>query len=111
MGSNREALDLLVEAVELAGFKVGEEVVFALDVAASELYTDGKYQLHSENLTLTSQELVAYYAELVKNYPIVSIEDGLDEAGLGRLEAYNRAARWRTCSWWEMTCLSRTHVF
>lgn len=78
--SNREALDLLVEAVHHAGFKLGEEIVFALDVAASELYSDGKYQLRSENLKLTSQELVAYYAELVQNYPIVSIEDGLDEA-------------------------------
>ena len=80
LGSNREALDLLVEAVEHAGFKLGEEIVFALDVAASELYTEGRYHLYSENLTLTSEELVAYYATLVKHYPIVSIEDGLDEA-------------------------------
>jgi enolase len=80
LSSNREALDLLVEAVERAGFKLGEDIVFALDVAASELYTDGRYHLHSENLALTSQELVAYYATLVEHYPIISIEDGLDEA-------------------------------
>ncbi|MDF1827320.1 MAG: phosphopyruvate hydratase [Legionellaceae bacterium] len=80
LGSNREALDLLSDAVKQAGFKLGEDIVFALDVAASELYHDGKYRLHSENLELTSQELVDYYATLVKHYPIVSIEDGLNEA-------------------------------
>ena len=80
LGSNREALDLLVAAVHQAGFKLGDDIVFALDVAASELYTDGLYHLHSENLSLTSQELVGYYATLVQHYPIVSIEDGLDEA-------------------------------
>ncbi len=80
LGSNREALDLLSDAVKQAGFKLGEEIVFALDVAASELYQDGKYRLGSENLELTSQELVDYYATLVKHYPIVSIEDGLDES-------------------------------
>jgi len=80
LGSNREALDLLSDAVKQAGFKLGEDIVFALDVAASELYKDGKYRLRSENLELTSQELVDYYATLVQHYPIVSIEDGLDEA-------------------------------
>lgn len=80
LGSNREALDLLVEAVHQAGFKLGEEIVFALDVAASELYTNGKYRLHSEDLVLTAKELVAYYTTLIQHYPIVSIEDGLDEA-------------------------------
>lgn len=80
LNSNREALDLLVKAVQQAGFKLGEEIVFALDVAASELYKDGWYHLDSEHLTLTSQELVAYYATLVEYYPIISIEDGLDEA-------------------------------
>ena len=78
--SNREALDLLSEAVEQAGYKLKEDIVFALDVAASELCTDGVYDLKSENLKLTSQELVAYYETLVAHYPIVSIEDGLDEA-------------------------------
>ena len=78
--SNREALDLLSEAVEKAGYQLKKDVVFALDVAASELFSEGTYRLDSEDLTLTSQALVAYYAALLDDYPIISIEDGLDEA-------------------------------
>lgn len=78
--SNRHALDMLVEAVHLAGFKLGQDIVFALDVAASELFEQGRYHLESENRLLNSEELVAYYQDLVKSYPIVSIEDGLDES-------------------------------
>jgi len=78
--SNREALDLLSEAVDVAGYRLKDDIVFALDVAASELFADGLYHLASEDLKLTSQDLVAYYATLLENYPIVSIEDGLDEA-------------------------------
>ncbi len=77
--SNRQALDLLSEAIELAGFRLGEDLVFALDVAASELYQQGAYNMASENQNFSSHELVAYYADLVRDYPIVSIEDGLDE--------------------------------
>lgn len=77
--SNREALDLLVEAVDLAGFSLGKDMVFALDVAASELWVDGAYHLASENKTLSSDELIDYYTELLNHYPIMSIEDGLDE--------------------------------
>ncbi len=77
--SNQEALDLLSEAVIQAGYQLGKEVVFALDVAASELFDAGKYHLKSENLSLTSEELVAYYSSLLDTYPIASIEDGLDE--------------------------------
>ena len=77
--SNREALDLLSEAVELAGFRLGDDMVFALDVAASELVSDGLYYLSSENKKLSSHELIQYYADLLNHYPIVSIEDGLDE--------------------------------
>jgi enolase len=77
--SNRQALDMLVTAVEKAGFKLEHDVVFALDVAATELFKDGYYHLESENKRLTSQELIQYYQDLVRNYPIVSIEDGLDE--------------------------------
>ena len=78
--SNREALDLLSEAVDVAGYRLKEDIVFALDVAASELFSDGLYHLASEDLKLTSQDLVAYYSTLLEHYPIVSIEDGLDEA-------------------------------
>ena len=77
--SNRQALDMLCEAIEKAGFKLGEEIVLALDVAASELYAQGVYHMASENQKFTSIQLVDYYADLVSSYPIVSIEDGLDE--------------------------------
>jgi enolase len=77
--SNRQALDMLSEAVEKAGFRLGEDIVFSLDVAASELYDQGMYHMASENKKFTSQQLISYYADLVNSYPIVSIEDGLDE--------------------------------
>ncbi len=78
--SNRQALDMLSEAVELAGLRLGDDVVFALDVAASELFADGFYHLSSENKQLRSHELIQYYAELINHYPIISLEDGLDES-------------------------------
>jgi enolase len=69
-----------MEAIEKAGYKAGEQIAIALDVAASELINDaGKYVLKSENRELTSSEMVAYYADLCGKYPIVSIEDGLSE--------------------------------
>jgi enolase len=77
--SNRHALDMLVQAVELAGYQLGQDIVFALDVAASELFHDNFYHLSSENKKLSSSEIIDYYGDLVANYPIVSIEDGLDE--------------------------------
>lgn len=77
--SSRQALDILSQAVEQAGFKLGDDIVFSLDVAASGFYQDGHYNLLSDNKKLTSDEMVTYYSELVSNYPIVSIEDGLDE--------------------------------
>ncbi len=77
--SNREALDLICEAINKAGYKLKDDVALALDVAASEFYQDGKYILKGEDKELTSEELVNYYVELVNEYPIISIEDGLHE--------------------------------
>lgn len=78
--SNEEPITVILEAVEKAGYKAGEQIAIALDVAASELVTeDGKYQLKGEGRTLTSEELVNYYADLCEKYPIISIEDGLSE--------------------------------
>ncbi len=77
--NNREALDLICEAIVKAGYKLKEDVSLALDVAASEFYHNGKYILKGENKEYTSLELVDYYVELVNDYPIVSIEDGLHE--------------------------------
>ncbi len=78
--SNEHPLQVIMEAIEKAGYKAGEEICIALDVAASELVNDaGKYVLKSENRELTSSELVDYYVELCDKYPIISIEDGLSE--------------------------------
>lgn len=81
LASNEEALKIIVEAVNNAGYKVGEEIVFALDVASSEFYDkdSGTYKLKGEGVTRTSEEMVQWYAELTERYPIVSIEDGLDQ--------------------------------
>ncbi|PMC74418.1 MULTISPECIES: phosphopyruvate hydratase [unclassified Brachybacterium] len=75
--SNREALDLIVEAIRKAGFEPGKDVALALDVAASEFYEDGAYTFEGEKKT--AAEMVEYYAGLVADYPLVSIEDPLDE--------------------------------
>lgn len=77
--SNEEALSTIVEAIEKAGYKPGEEVRIALDVASSEMYEDGKYNLKGEGVVKTREEMVDWYEELVNKYPIISIEDGLDE--------------------------------
>ncbi len=76
--ANRDVLEVLMEAVAAAGYQVGTEIAFALDVAATELHREGKYQL--EGTSLTSDEMVDYLAGLAADFPLVSIEDGLDEA-------------------------------
>ncbi len=78
--SNEEALQVIVEAIKAAGYKPGEEVLLALDVAASEIYRDGKYHFTNEKQAIkTAAETVAFYEDLVTRYPIISIEDGLAE--------------------------------
>lgn len=79
LDSAKEALDYISKAVAKAGYKLGDEVVLALDSASSEFYKDGKYHLEGEGKVLTSAEMVKYYEELVANYPIFSIEDAMSE--------------------------------
>lgn len=79
LGSNEEALSTIIEAIELAGYKPGEDIQLAMDAAASEIYEDGKYHLKGEGVVKTSDEMVDFYVELCDKYPIISIEDGLDE--------------------------------
>ena len=79
LNSNEEAIEIILKSIEKAGYKPGEEVFIALDVAASEIFDNGKYNLESENKAFTSNEMVDYLGELAKKYPIISIEDGLDE--------------------------------
>lgn len=76
---NAEAFDLIIEAVGKSGYAVGEDIVFGIDSASTEFFSDGKYELKSEGRTLTSEEMVSWYAELCEKYPIRSIEDGLAE--------------------------------
>ncbi len=78
--SNEEALETIVEAIGAAGFKAGEDFMIAMDVAASEMYTEeGTYNLKGEGVVKTREEMVAWYEELTSKYPIISIEDGLNE--------------------------------
>ena len=79
LARNDEALAVITEAVELAGYKAGEEIAFALDVASSEFYRDNAYVLSGEGRSMSSNELVEFYADLCERYPIVSIEDGMAE--------------------------------
>ncbi len=77
--SNLEALDLLVEAIKSAGFQPGAEIAIAMDPAASEFYAEGKYNLKAESKALDSSEMIAYWADIIADYPVISIEDGLAE--------------------------------
>ena len=81
LSSNKEALDIIVKAIESAGYKAGKDIVLAIDAAASEFYKekDNKYELKGEGISYDSKEISQYYKSLVETYPIVSIEDGLSE--------------------------------
>jgi len=79
LASNKQAVELILIAIDLAGYKAGDDCFIALDPAASSFYKKGKYVLLKEDATLASNEMIDYYANLVSSYPIVSIEDGLDE--------------------------------
>jgi enolase len=79
LGSNEEAVEVIIKAIEKAGYKPGEQVFLALDPAATELFKDGKYHLEKEGRVLSGEEMVAFYEKWVNKYPIISIEDGLAE--------------------------------
>ena len=79
LSNNEEPIQVIMKAIEKAGYKPGEQIDIALDVASSELVADGGYRLESEGRTLSSEEMVEYYEKLLAKYPIVSIEDGLSE--------------------------------
>ncbi len=92
LGSSKEALDLIMRAIEVAGYKAGSEIDLALDCAASEFFKDGAYHMDGEGLVRSSAELQAYLIELSQAYPIVSIEDGLDEDDWAGWQALTAAA-------------------
>ncbi len=80
LSSNEEAIQVILEAIEAAGYKAGEDIMIAIDAASSEFYKDGKYDLASEGKVMDSAEFVDFLADWVEKYPIISIEDGLDES-------------------------------
>ena len=80
LSSNEEAIEVILEAIEKAGYKAGEDIALALDAASSEFYKDGQYHLASENRSFDSAGFTEYLAKWVDQYPIISIEDGLDES-------------------------------
>ena len=91
LSSNREAVELIVAAIERAGYRAFDQCLIALDVAASELLEqDGRYALSRENTVVSREELAASYVELAKEFPIISIEDGMAEEDWGRLDRHDR---------------------
>ena len=85
LGSNQAALDVIMEAIERAGYRAGDDIFIALDPAASELYENGVYDLAIEGRKLSGEEMVEFWSDWCERYPIISIEDGLDEKRLGEL--------------------------
>jgi enolase len=79
LGSNEEAITVILEAIENAGYTAGKDIFIAIDAASSEFYANGTYNLTSENVSLSSEEFVDYLASWVEKYPLISIEDGMDE--------------------------------
>jgi len=79
LASTRDALDFIAASIDQAGFKLGSDVVLALDCAATEFFRDGKYEISGEKLSLSPEQMAEYLAALVKDYPIKSIEDGMSE--------------------------------
>ena len=90
LNTNEEAIEIILKAVKKAGYKAGKEIFIALDVAASELYKNNKYKLDSENRVFSSLEMINYLTILANKYPIISIEDGLDEKDWGGWKNLNK---------------------
>ena len=89
--SNNEAIEVILKAIDNAGYKAGKNVYIALDVAASELFDKDKYIIKSENRSLSSDQMISYYQNIIETYPIISIEDGLDENDWGGWSLMNEA--------------------
>src|SRR5690606_22324799 len=79
LANNEEAIKVILEAIEKAGFEPGTDVMLAMDPAVSEIYEDGHYQLAGEGRKLTSDEMVDYWEDIVTRYPVISLEDGMAE--------------------------------
>ena len=93
LGKTADALDFVMRSIERAGYKPGDDVVLALDCAASEYFKDGAYRMDGEGRTMSSDENVRFLADLASRYPLASIEDGMAEDDWGRLGGAHRRAR------------------
>ncbi len=105
--SNEEALEVIMSAVEKAGYKVGKDIYLGLDVASSEFYKDGSYVLEAENRTFTSAQFSKYLADLAAKYPIITIEDGMAR-GIGKAGGFSPRRSARRSSSSATTCSSPT---
>lgn len=92
LGSNQATIELLLEAIELSGLAVGKDIYLALDIASTELFKAGKYYLHAEKKILTAAEFIEYQLNLVNQYPILSIEDGLAEDDWSNWQQYTHCS-------------------
>ena len=109
LATNESALELIINAIRTTGYEPGRDIAIALDPAASELWSDGRYELHTEGRSLTSAEMVSLWSDWCRRYPIVSIEDGMHEDdwdGWRALTCGDRGA-WRRSS--ATTCWSPIH--
>ena len=103
--TNRAALDLISEAIKLAGYKLGTEIALALDVASTEFYDEATSSYNFEGAKKTASEMVAYYAELLENYPLVSIEDPLAEDDWAGWASITKELGEKSSAWWETICM------
>ena len=108
LDSNEDAIKILVEAIEKAGFTPGDDIAIAMDPAISELFRDGAYHLDGEGKVLSPSDMTAYWERLVDTYPIVSIEDGMDEDDWDGWATLTAAVGGRRSSWSATTCSSPT---
>ncbi len=102
--SNEEALETILEAIGKAGYAAGEDILLGLDVASTEFYENGKYNLVGEGKRLTSEQFIDFLADWAAQYPIITIEDGMAEDDWARLEAADRQARQQAPSWSATIC-------
>lgn len=90
LSSNKEGLELIIEAIKIAGYKPGKDIMLAIDAASNEFYKDGNYILKKDELKLSSEEMIGYYEKLAADYPIISIEDGLSEYDWNKWKLLNK---------------------
>ncbi len=100
LSSNEEAVQMIISAIEKAGYRPGRDISIVLDPAASEFYQDGKYILKADKSRLSSEEMIKYYSNLISKYPIISIEDGLAEDDWNGWQVLTKKVRKENSTYW-----------